>query len=208
MHDDKKEMPFGTETKKAKRKREKLQMKMELLQENLDRGPQQKNAAMMTQTGLDVIEELRIKDGNLLKKRLDRRHLEKLELVDDFNAIVEYGGNEQRFNTLMKLCEHAPKALARAKDKATSEDNSFSSLYYYSVGDETDEQREFLRRNNWLCMPYNLLHENKNDILDDVEIISVDSDGNIDLITQVKDENVTFDIKTAAWNVVEEDNEG
>ena len=98
--------------------------------------------------------------------------------------------------------------MARAKDKATSEDNSFSSLFYYSVGDETEDQKEFLRRNNWLCMPYDLLHKNENDILDGVEVINIDSDDNIEPILEVKDENVKLDIDLAALNKDEEDKRG
>ena len=90
--------------------------------------------------------ELGIDDGKLLKSRVSRSRLEELKLVDDFIALDNYAGDEQRFNRMIKLCEHAPRALARATDKATSEDNSFSSLYYYSVGDETNEQKEYLRR--------------------------------------------------------------
>ena len=75
----------------------------------------------------------------------------------------------------MESCEYAPYALRRARDPATSEQNPFSSLHYHASGTETDEQKEYLRKYNWICNPDDLLEENTNDILEGVEIISVSS---------------------------------
>ena len=51
-------------------------------------------------------------------------------------------------------------------------------------------------------MPDNLLHKNKNDIFDGVEVINLDSEGNIEPNIDVKDEDVIIDI-----NVVAEDDD-
>ena len=100
----------------------------------------------------------------------------------------------------MKEIDYAPNALQRAKNKASSEDYSFSSIYYVSSGDETQEQIEYLRNNNWLCWPEDLLDEIKNDILDGVDVISIHSSEEYEVPLHVKDEDGNFDPCTVKWD--------
>ena len=154
----------------------------------------------LTKLGRAVIADLNIIDEDKFKFNVERSRLEKLKLVDNFRPLSpdDYGDDHLKFRKLMEAREYAPNAVPRASDRGSSEDHVFSSLYYFSSGDETPEQMDYLREHNWLCKPEELLGEVKNDILDGVDVISIHSSEDYEV--KVKDEDGNFDPCTVRWD--------
>ena len=155
----------------------------------------------LTKTGEAVMEELGIADERDFTEKVKRRRLEALGLVDNFRACgYDYGDNEMKFKALMNECEHAPLALPRAKNADAKEDNSFSPLFYFAAGDETEDQKDYLREFNILCTPGDLLGGNTNDTLDGVKVLNSDSIDNYGKPIKEEDEEVVYDLVNAPWD--------
>ena len=108
----------------------------------------------VTHRGLQVSWELRIPEGQPFPLRLPHDLLLKNGLIDE----VKYASKRRttlkgRMKKFVNPVEYVPRATGRARTKETSERGINAAITYFSDLDETEEQKEYLQNNGYLCEP-------------------------------------------------------